>query len=287
MNINKNINVSHQIELSNNSALKPNNSLKTSEKSISSLRSNDLLLGVIERRGSSTTPELELYKSKRSEFTTELEVTYLDENRNYESGKLDSMFEKYQTLYEGIQSSDLSDKDKEISTLALEDTLKRSTLHYTMSVQNKMMIIEDKAFRSDKNLNNSKENIDGFQNMGAYYSNQRNAVGSSIMKLSEKVMEYLKKGMSESGTSLKEYLNGDTASSEASIDNMTLEQIEGFENHLAEQEKLNSMEKEAYLDYFDGKASKTNYQQDSNYKGKLIDWINGFTNYQKIVELYS
>lgn len=284
MNINTSIKSS--IALTNNNVLNTTGALKKSEKNILSLRANTELPNGIELRGKDLPPELELYEEKRYDYNIEFESTYLDKDRHFVGGNLEKMYDKYETLYKELSESDLTDKEKEISMLALDNSFKKNTMNYSMGITTKMMIIEFKAYKSDETLNKNNENIGSFESRKAYYSNQRSAVNSSIMKLSEKVMDYFKNDMSKQGLSLNGFLNQSTGNGSKDIDNMTLNQIKSFENHLDNQEKLDTIGSDVYLNYFDGGSSDMNYHTDENYKNKTKEWIMGFTGYQSVIEKY-
>ncbi len=64
-----------------------------------------------------------------------------------------------------------------------------------------------------------------------FFLNQRNAITNSIMKLSEKLMEYVNGNLSQTRVSLSDHLSGDSDSKD--ISNMSLSQVNEFESHLS------------------------------------------------------
>lgn len=229
----------------------------------------------VEFRGMSE--EEKLYSEMDTKFVSEFESVYLDKNRHFKGGSLEELYDKYQSLYQNLYDSDLSDKDKEIGLAALNDTFKRSSAWYSKFVQGEMMKQE---FVNMKALKDSGQKVD--KGLSQFYLKQRNAVNNSITTLSEKVMQYCSGNMAEKGISLKEFLNQGDGSKD--IDNMTLDQVTDFENSLASSSR-SPYGTGDYLDYFNGKSSDVDYQN-SDSKLNTKGWLCCYSGLQSILDKY-
>lgn len=276
MNINQN--VYSNITLSNNQVLKSTSNLLKADRSVKSLRPEGYLPEV-EFRG--LPPELELYNEKKGMYSTGLQSTYVNEKGEFQGGTLQNVYDKYQTFYDEIENSDLSDKDKEISMYALDDAFKQHSDFYST------LLIGGMSRGKEPHIRRTEPGSPERMKLTKHFYNQSKAIYKSINELSKKLMDYVKGNLNKTGMTASEYLNGsfsnNTNTNSTISNNMTLNQIQDLEKSV-------SSGTYDYLDNYSNEESTENIQSSKDYedeKRELTFGTSGYSGYKKIVEKYN